>query len=86
MNSREAALAIIRADIATGKATKRSLGVLYALVMAGASCEGKDFWRPLNDAIIGYGGGDRFAYLEGVKKIAWSIFEEVGRSAQAPAP
>ena len=76
MNGRDASLAIMRADMATGHATKRSLGVMYAHVMAGSSCSELGFWTPINEAIIAYKG---FLFLDGVKKVAWSIFEEVGR-------
>lgn len=81
VDARTAALAIMKADMASGKATKRSLGVMYAHVMAGSSCAGVDFWRPINQEIIAYGhaGKDQFAFLEGVKKVAWSLFEAVGK-------
>ncbi len=78
MNSLEAALTIMRADIATGKSTRRSLGTMYAMVMAGNSCAGPDFWGPINRMILAAHGESR-PFLEGVKTIAWSIFEAVKR-------
>lgn len=83
MNSIDAALAVMRADIATGQATKRSLGALYACVMAGSDLAAPGFWKPINEAIMAYGhdGKDQFAYLEGVKKVAWEIFEAAGKGA-----
>ena len=84
MNGRDAALVIMRADMATGRASKRSLGVMYAHVMAGSRCDGPDFWGPVNEAIRRYAAQNsrhEFRFLEGVKKVAWSIFDEVGRHA-----
>lgn len=84
MDAREAALEIMKADMATGRATKRSLGVMYAHVMAGSPCDGPDFWGPINAAILEYSARKQPSthgrqFLDGVKKVAWSIFEEAGR-------
>lgn len=77
MNSLDAVIAIMRADIASHRASKRSLGALYAFVMAGNRCHEPDFWRPINMPIIAYGGGELagLRYLDGVKKVAWEIYE-----------
>ncbi len=84
LTSRDAALLIMRADMASGKATKRSLGTMYGFVMAGSQCSGPDFWRPINEAIMEYGpkSANRFAFLEGVKKVAWNLFEEAAKATR----
>ncbi len=85
MTSLDAAKAIMRADMMTHRASKRSLGVLYAMVMAGNKCSEPGFWRSINEPIIAYGGGGPIGirYLDGVKKVAWSIFEEVAKQGAA---
>lgn len=85
MNSREAAIKIMHTDLATGKATKRSLGVMYAFVMAGAHGGGVnvELWGPINRAILEANNNSR-SFLEGVKKVAWTIFEQAGVDAALP--
>lgn len=91
MNAKEAALAIMKADMATGRATQQSLGVMYAFVMAGDSSADSDFLGPINRAVMAYAESkastkDQFRFLEGVKKVAWRIIEEAARAKAKESP
>ena len=76
-------LMMIRADIATGKATIRSLGALYMVAIANRHARGnlQDF-SDINDAISDYRCPDgtraeKAMSLEPVKKIAWQLYDGV---------
>lgn len=81
-------LAMIRADIATGKATVRSLGALYMVAMANRDARGLlGRFRDINRVIADYrcpNGNDaeRAMSLEPVKKIAWQLHEAVCRGIE----
>jgi hypothetical protein len=74
-------LLMIRAEIASGKATVRSLGALYMVAMAsrhsrGEICEFAD----INRAIMNFRKPDgtdveRAMSLEPVKKVAWNLYD-----------
>jgi hypothetical protein len=76
---------MIAAEIATGKATVRSLGALYMVAMATrGQPEGAPFkdFSDINEAIMNFRcpNGDaaaRAMSLEPVKKVAWSLYEGV---------
>lgn len=79
-------LLMIRADIASGKATIRSLGALYMVAMANRHARGniQDF-ADINKAIMDHrcpdgSAVDRAMALEPVKKVAWDIYEAVVRA------
>ncbi|MDH7638922.1 hypothetical protein [Sphingomonas oryzagri] len=74
---------MIRAEIASGKATVRSLGALYMVAMANRTARGdmSDF-ADINTAISDYrcpNGtmAERAMSLEPVKKVAWALYESV---------
>lgn len=76
-------LLMIKADIATGKATIRSLGALYMVAMANRHARGnlQDF-SDINKAIVDYRcpngtPTEKAMSLEPVKKIAWNLYEGV---------
>ena len=76
-------LLMIEADIATGRATVRSLGALYMVAMANRYARGnfQDF-SDINQAIMDYRCPDgdraeRAMSLEPVKKIAWQLYNGV---------
>ena len=76
-------LKMIQADIATGKATVRSLGALYMVAMASRHARGnfQDF-ADINKAIADYRKPDGTPFekamaLEPVKKLAWQLYEGV---------
>lgn len=82
-------LLMIRADIASGRATIRSLGALYMVAMANRHARGnlQDF-ADINTAIMDYRcpegtAGERAMSLEPVKKVAWELYEAV---AKEPRP
>ena len=83
-------LLMIQADIATGKATVRSLGALYMVAMANRHARGnlQDF-SDINDAISNYRSrsdatpAERAMVLEPVKKVAWQLYEDVCALAKA---
>lgn len=76
-------LLMIKADIATGKATVRSLGALYMVAMANRYARGNhqnfadinavisDYRCPNGDAV------ERAMALEPVKAVAWKLYEGV---------
>jgi hypothetical protein len=79
-------LLMVRADIASGKATIRSLGVLYMVAMANRHARGnlQDF-ADINTAIMDYrcpngSASERSLSLEPVKKVAWDLYEAVTRA------
>lgn len=77
-------LQMIKADIATGKATVRSLGALYMVAMANRHARGNlQSFADINDAIANYRSradatpAERAMSLEPVKKIAWQLYDGV---------
>lgn len=76
-------LMMIQAEIASGKATVRSLGALYMVAMAsvciGAEPEG--YWSAINGAIGDHLGGETLAVrvmkLDRVKEIGWTLYDAV---------
>ena len=82
-------LRMIRADIATGKATVRSLGALYMVAMANRSRTLSDAFgdfADINAAIMDYRKpngtpADRAMSLEPVKKVAWELYEAIAKGA-----
>ena len=85
-------LAMIRAEIASGKATIRSLGVLYMVAMASRSsrsADGQPFsdFSDINNAIMDFrkpngSSAERAMSLDPVKKIAWSLYETIAKAGQ----
>jgi len=84
-------LEMIRAEIASGKATVRSVGVLYMVAMANrhAWATGWDFtavntaisdWRCPNGTEV-----EKAMSLEPVKKVAWSLYGAMTERAKAGA-
>lgn len=76
-------LLMIRADIATGKATVRSLAALYMVAMANRHARGnlQDF-TDINAEIIAYRKphgtpSEKAMSLEPIKKLAWQLYEGV---------
>lgn len=83
-------LMMIRADIATGKATIRSLGALYMVAIANRHARGflQDF-KDINDAISDYRCpegtiAEKAMSLEPVKKVAWDLYDGVCALANPP--
>jgi len=83
-------LMMIRADIATGKATIRSLGALYMVAIANRHARGflQDF-KDINDAISDYRcpegtRAEKAMSLEPVKKVAWDLYDGVCALANPP--
>jgi hypothetical protein len=76
---------MIEAEIASGKATVRSLGALYMVAMTSrpAAFEGSGSFADINKAIMDLRCPDgnvaeRAMSLEPIKKVAWSLYEAVG--------
>lgn len=80
MTSRDVAIALIHADLASGKSTKRSLGIMYALVMAGTRGHETEPYREVNTAIMAV---HDFKYLDGVKLVAWNLYESATEARKA---
>lgn len=86
-------LAMIRAEIASGKATVRSLGVLYMVAMASRGSRlsnGESFsdFSDINNAVMDFrkpdgNAGERAMSLEPVKKVAWSLYEAIAKAGQS---
>lgn len=72
MTIQEAIIALIDAELASGKATNRSLGTLYALAIGAlaADFENRDWIGPLNRRIMDTKGT---AALEAIRKIGWDL-------------
>lgn len=82
MTPLEIATLLAKADIATGKATKRSLGAIYAFAISTADDAGPGAWVSLNEAIVsghlqGRSVGDSnrelFRHIDAVRRIGWEI-------------
>ena len=74
-------LQMIEADIATGKATVRSLGALYMVAMANRHARGnlQDF-GDINRVIANYRKpngtkAEKALSVDPVKKVAWQLYE-----------
>lgn len=88
-----AALRMIRAEIASGKATKRSLGVLYMVAMASHRATdgfgGFGDFTEINGVLMDHFGketaAERALSLEPVKKIGWELYEAIARQ-KGPFP
>lgn len=83
-------LLMIKADIATGKATVRSLGALYMVAMANRFARGnmQDF-ADINTAISDYRcpngtPAERAMALDAVKQIAWKLYDGVCALKEQP--
>ncbi|NVD44360.1 hypothetical protein [Qipengyuania atrilutea] len=79
--------AMIEADIASGKATVRSLAMLYMVAMANRHARGnlQDF-ADINTLISDHRKpngteAEKAMALEPVKKIAWELYEAVSEAA-----
>ena len=66
--------AMLQAEIASGRGTKRSIGAFYAMALRFIPADARDRWRPINEAIRASQHRD-IRYLEHVKQIAWSIHD-----------
>jgi hypothetical protein len=75
-------LATLLAEIRSFKATRRSLGVVYAQCIGFVPLTDLARWQQINGAIVNFAGGDR-RYLDHVKKIGWAVHEEMARSLRA---
>lgn len=72
-------------ELNSGKATVRSLGVLYGMLM-GAARDGDHSacaFRGVNRAIQDHYGDGPFGKLEAVKKCAWDFFERATQGIEA---
>lgn len=65
-------LAAMRAEIATGKATKRSLGVLYGLLLGDRTTD----W-PTANGLVTEALGDDLKTLDRTKQIGWQIYDHI---------
>lgn len=76
-------LLMIRAEIASGKATVRSLGALYMVAMANRFARGNhQNYADINSAISDHRcpngtAAEKAMSLEPVKKVAWALYEGV---------
>lgn len=78
---------MIAAEIASGKATVRSLGVLYMVAMGSRSRKEGDAFRyfsDINTAIMDHRCPDgdaakRAMSLEPIKKVGWELYEAIAK-------
>jgi hypothetical protein len=75
-------LATLLAEIRSRKATKRSLGVVYAQCVVLNRHVDPEFFGVVNKAILDMRNGDP-RYLDHVKRIGWPLAEEIVRSLVA---
>lgn len=89
-----ACLAMLHAHLATGKATRATCGVIYAIALgnyASMSPEGgPNHWTAFNTAIKEGLQLKSFRHLDAVKKLGWSLYEStvdrLGLPPTAPKP
>lgn len=83
MNTEHPILSLFLAEAESGKATKRSLAVIYALIIAGGDHIHAGDWRRVNEAV-----SDAFSLsgLSTVKKLAWDIHDATATRQQAMQP
>lgn len=84
MNVQEAILALVDAELASGKATNRSLGVVYALAIGalGADPDNHEWIGPLNQKIHDAKGAPAF---DAIKNIGWDLNDAIVRRAPLSA-
>jgi hypothetical protein len=76
-------LTLFLAEAESGKATRRSLAVLYALIIAGGDHITRGDWTRVNGAVTAALG---LPGLIGVKKLAWDIHDATAIRQQALLP
>lgn len=77
MHMPEIVTRLMAAEVASGKATKRSLGVIYALGI-GFMRPDDPAWKQINGAIRDWRGGD-IRYLEDVKTVGWEAHDAMAK-------
>ena len=82
---RSHALGMLAVELGSGYATQRSIGVLYALLIATLDME-PDTWRPINDAIMAALDLTDLKSFDRLKRVGWNIHDgmvEVEKEARA---
>lgn len=80
-----AALQLFRAEVASPKASHRSLAVCYALLISQHSPAPAGFWKPINDAVNERLGLKSFRQIDTFRKVAWLIVDAaVAASPELP--
>lgn len=83
-----ATLALLRAHLATGKATRTSCAVIYAVALANYASmrdSNVNHWSAFNTAIKEGLGLKTFKHLDAVKKDAWALYESTVERLKLPA-
>jgi hypothetical protein len=80
MGAEHPILTLFLAEAKSGKATKRSLAAIYALMIAGEDHIVRGDWTSVNGAIIALFGR---AGLASVKRMAWDIHNAAAIRQQA---
>lgn len=83
MSTEHPILTLFLTEAESGRATRRSLAVIYALLIAGADHIIQNEWTRVNTAIAAALGPTG---LSGVKKLAWDIHDATAIRQQAMRP
>lgn len=70
----------------SGKATERSLAVLYALIIAGGEHVSDGEWTRINQAAMRALGSTSHRILSDLKKLAWDMQDAAAVRQKAMAP
>lgn len=81
-------LSLFLAEAESGKATARSLAVLYALIIAGGDHVHAGDWRRVNEAVnaaLGFDSRDRAGLrkIDRFRQMAWAINDATAERQQA---
>lgn len=69
----ETAVGLLQVEKASGRATVRSLGVIYALALGGIDPEATEAWKAINQLVV-LGVVNEARYLENVQQVAWATY------------
>jgi hypothetical protein len=75
MGGENPALSILYVECASGKATRRSLAVAYAMVIGAWDADQSIDLQPVHEAMLNAAGMPDLIGLDTVKRQAWKIYE-----------
>lgn len=75
MNAESPALSILYVECASGKSTRRSLAVAYAMVIGAWAADQSIDLQPVHEAMLDAAGMPDLIGLDAVKRQAWKIYE-----------
>lgn len=85
MTPREAVMAMLAAELASGHATVRSLGVLYAMAIACKPLEDMEWWRAVNGTIRANKNFASIKRIDAIKKVGWELNGAIAAAVSSAA-